>query len=75
MTYLLNTWYAAAWSECVGEALLPITLLDPPVVLFRAGGVRAGRVLARLIAEESASPTRDDTPFPPPADRVVGRPA
>lgn len=49
--------------------------LNPVLLAGDAGGVRARRVLARLIAEESAASTHDATPFPPPADRVVGRPA
>ena len=33
--YLRNTWYAAAWSEDLGSALLPRTLLDEPLVFLR----------------------------------------
>jgi vanillate O-demethylase monooxygenase subunit len=38
MPYLLNTWYAAGWSEDVQPgALCTRTLLDQPVVMFRDG--------------------------------------
>jgi vanillate O-demethylase monooxygenase subunit len=41
MPYLMNTWYAAAWTdEVVPDALLSRTLLDQSVLLYRdAGGV------------------------------------
>lgn len=36
MSYLMNTWYVAAWDNEVAEgALLARTLLDRPIVLFR----------------------------------------
>ncbi len=35
MTYLLNTWYMAAWADEVGDTPLARTLLDLPVVLYR----------------------------------------
>jgi phenylpropionate dioxygenase-like ring-hydroxylating dioxygenase large terminal subunit len=38
MNYLRNTWYAAVWSEDLGQAALPRTLLDEPIVFVRAGG-------------------------------------
>lgn len=43
MNYLLNTWYAVGWSDAIGPALTPITVLDQPLVLFRdsTGRVRA----------------------------------
>lgn len=36
MPYLRNVWYAAAWSDELGEGLLARRLLDTPVVLYRA---------------------------------------
>ncbi len=33
--FLRNAWYVAAWAEEVTRALLPRTLLDEPVVLYR----------------------------------------
>lgn len=33
--FLRNAWYVAAWAEDVTRALLPRTLLDEPVLLFR----------------------------------------
>jgi vanillate O-demethylase monooxygenase subunit len=43
MRYLRNTWYVAMWSEALGEGLVPRTILNEPVVLYRAadGGPRA----------------------------------
>ena len=44
MNFLLNVWYVAAWSEEVGNAmLLPRTIIDTPVILWRDpdGGVSA----------------------------------
>lgn len=39
MTYLLNTWYLAGWaSELTPGALLPRTLLDERIVLYRDDG-------------------------------------
>lgn len=35
MTFLLNTWYAAAWAGEVTQALLARTVLNEPLVLFR----------------------------------------
>jgi phenylpropionate dioxygenase-like ring-hydroxylating dioxygenase large terminal subunit len=42
VSYLLNTWYAAGWSDAIGASLTPITMLDQALVLFRdsAGRVR-----------------------------------
>lgn len=37
MTFLMNAWYMAAWSDEVGEALLHRRLLDMPVLLYRTG--------------------------------------
>ena len=36
MEYLRNCWYPAAWSDEVGDGPFARTLLDEPVVLFRA---------------------------------------
>jgi vanillate O-demethylase monooxygenase subunit len=57
MAYLRNAWYVAAWtSELESGKLLARRYLDEPVVIFRdAGGVKALRVLERLIAEEAAA--------------------
>ena len=33
--FLRNTWYVAAWAKDVTRALMPRTLLDEPVLLFR----------------------------------------
>jgi len=35
MTFLKNIWYVAAWSDEVGQDLLPRRLLGEPVVLYR----------------------------------------
>lgn len=35
MEYLLNQWYAAAWSHELTQALMVRTLLDEPVLLYR----------------------------------------
>ena len=35
MTFVRNSWYAAAWSEEVGRSLLPRTLLGDKVVIYR----------------------------------------
>lgn len=35
MKFIRNTWYVAAWGDEVGRALLPRTLLEEPVVLYR----------------------------------------
>ncbi len=35
MTYVRNTWYAAAWSEEIGQALFTRKLLDEAVVFYR----------------------------------------
>lgn len=41
--YLLDTWYAAGWSDDFGADMKPLTLLDQPLLFFRdsAGRVRA----------------------------------
>ncbi len=40
MTYLTNRWYAAAWTEEIGDAPLARTIMDEPIVFYRtAGGV------------------------------------
>jgi phenylpropionate dioxygenase-like ring-hydroxylating dioxygenase large terminal subunit len=33
--FLKNAWYVAAWDKEVTQSLLPITILDEPVVLYR----------------------------------------
>jgi nitrite reductase/ring-hydroxylating ferredoxin subunit len=43
MTFLKNTWYMAAWSEEVGQALLRRRLLGEPMLLYR---LNDGRVAA-----------------------------
>lgn len=35
MTYLMNTWYPAAWSHEVADTILARTYLDTPVMLYR----------------------------------------
>jgi phenylpropionate dioxygenase-like ring-hydroxylating dioxygenase large terminal subunit len=35
MAYLMNAWYAVAWSDEIGSALFGRTILGRPVVLFR----------------------------------------
>jgi phenylpropionate dioxygenase-like ring-hydroxylating dioxygenase large terminal subunit len=35
MSFILNTWYAAAWSDEVGQRLFPRTLLNEAVVFYR----------------------------------------
>lgn len=35
MSFIRNTWYAAAWGEEIGRSLLPRTLLEEPLVFFR----------------------------------------
>ena len=35
MAYLMNAWYAVAWSDEIGSILFGRTLLGRPVVLFR----------------------------------------
>lgn len=37
MTFLMNAWYMAAWSDELGEGLLHRRLLDLPVLLYRTG--------------------------------------
>jgi phenylpropionate dioxygenase-like ring-hydroxylating dioxygenase large terminal subunit len=35
MAYLMNAWYAVAWSDEIGSTLFGRTVLDRPIVLFR----------------------------------------
>jgi phenylpropionate dioxygenase-like ring-hydroxylating dioxygenase large terminal subunit len=35
MQFLTNTWYAASWSDDVGESFLARTILEEPLLLFR----------------------------------------
>jgi phenylpropionate dioxygenase-like ring-hydroxylating dioxygenase large terminal subunit len=51
MTYLANTWYAAAWAEELGDALLPRRIADQPIVLFRDDD-------GKLVALEDRCPHR-----------------
>jgi phenylpropionate dioxygenase-like ring-hydroxylating dioxygenase large terminal subunit len=36
----LNAWYAAAWDHEVGRSLLPKTITNKPIVLYRTTGGR-----------------------------------
>lgn len=36
MTFVRNAWYVAAWARDVGEKPVPVTIMNDPVVLFRA---------------------------------------
>lgn len=36
MTFVRNAWYMAAWVKDLGDRPLPVTILNDPVVLFRA---------------------------------------
>lgn len=43
MTYLRNAWYAASWEHQLGNAPLPVTMLEEFIVLFRdaSGAIQA----------------------------------
>jgi len=41
MTFVRNAWYVACWSADLGAAPLARTILDEPIVLYRAGDGRA----------------------------------
>lgn len=43
MTYLLNTWYPAAWAHELTDGILARTYLDTPVMMYRTSG---GEVIA-----------------------------
>jgi vanillate O-demethylase monooxygenase subunit len=43
MTFIRNAWYAAAWASEIKHALLPRTILNEPVVLYRG---EAGKAVA-----------------------------
>ena len=42
MTYLINKWYAAAWTEEIGDEPLARTIMDQPVVFYRIQGGSVG---------------------------------
>ena len=44
MAFLMNTWYAAAWSSELGDRLVGRTILNLPVLLYRDA---AGTALER----------------------------
>jgi len=43
--FLRNCWYVAAWAHELGETPLARTILDEPVVLYRA---QDGRIAEKL---------------------------
>ncbi|ETX30186.1 aromatic ring-hydroxylating dioxygenase subunit alpha [Roseivivax isoporae] len=43
MSFVRNAWYVAGWSQDFAEALVPLTMLSQPLVMFRASD---GRVVA-----------------------------
>jgi hypothetical protein len=50
MTYLRNTWYAAAWSDEIERAPFPL-ILEPIVLASDAAAVRVRMSLRGLISE------------------------
>ena len=49
--FLKNTWYVAAWSRDVGDSLLPRTVLNEKIVLYRTTN-------KTIVALEDACPHR-----------------
>ncbi|PZU10979.1 aromatic ring-hydroxylating dioxygenase subunit alpha [Sphingomonas sp.] len=41
MTYLRNAWYAALWSEMLGQGTVARRMLDEPILFYRDSGGRA----------------------------------
>src|ERR1700731_2580974 len=46
--YLRNAWYVAAWSDGVGDGqLVPRTIMDEPIVLYRKADGAVARIASR----------------------------